>query len=346
MTTKTSRALLLMLLLAAAVPQAQVSFERLMRADREPQNWLTYSGTMQSQRFSQLTQITPENVKNLELQWIFQARSLEKFETTALVVDGIMYTVQAPNDLAGARRHDRPDLLDVFVSCRRRSRVRAAAASIAASRFLATRCSWARSTDISSPWTRRTDVRSGTLRSRAPRPGTRSRTRRSSSRTRSSSARLAASSASAGSSPRSTRRAGRKSGASTRFRDRARPATKPGRGDSWKRGGGSIWVTGSYDPDLNLTYWGIGNAGPDYNGDVAPRRQPLHLVGGGARRRHGQTEVALSVFASRRVRLRRRTGPGPRRDRLERRLAQGDDVCQPQRVLLRARSRDGAVPAR
>ena len=79
MTTKTSRALLLMLLLAAAVPQAQVSFERLMRADREPQNWLTYSGTMQSQRFSQLAQITPENVKNLELQWIFQARSLEKF---------------------------------------------------------------------------------------------------------------------------------------------------------------------------------------------------------------------------------------------------------------------------
>ena len=39
-------------------------------------------------------------------------------------------------------------------------------------------------------------------------------------------------------------------------------------GDSWKTGGASVWVTGSYDPDLNLTYWGIGNAGPDYNGDV------------------------------------------------------------------------------
>ena len=60
---------------------------------------MTYSGTNQSQRFSQLTQITPENVKNLELQWIFQARSIERFETTALVVDGIMYLVQAPNDL-------------------------------------------------------------------------------------------------------------------------------------------------------------------------------------------------------------------------------------------------------
>src|SRR5437763_11311452 len=38
-------------------------------------------------------------------------------------------------------------------------------------------------------------------------------------------------------------------------------------GDSWKTGGASVWVTGSYDPALNLTYWGIGNAGPDYNGD-------------------------------------------------------------------------------
>src|SRR6185436_8860485 len=39
-------------------------------------------------------------------------------------------------------------------------------------------------------------------------------------------------------------------------------------GDSWKRGGGPIWVTGSYDRDLNLTYWGVGNPGPDFNGDV------------------------------------------------------------------------------
>jgi alcohol dehydrogenase (cytochrome c) len=32
--------------------------------------------------------------------------------------------------------------------------------------------------------------------------------------------------------------------------------------DSWRRGGGSTWITGSYDPDLDLVYWGIGNAGP------------------------------------------------------------------------------------
>ena len=38
-------------------------------------------------------------------------------------------------------------------------------------------------------------------------------------------------------------------------------------GDSWKTGGASIWLTGSYDPELNLTYWGVGNPGPDWNGD-------------------------------------------------------------------------------
>ena len=74
----------------------QVSFDRLLRADREPQNWLSYSGTVFNQRHSLLTQITPANVKNLELQWVWQARSLEKFEATALAVDGVLYTLQGP----------------------------------------------------------------------------------------------------------------------------------------------------------------------------------------------------------------------------------------------------------
>src|SRR4029079_9726112 len=38
-------------------------------------------------------------------------------------------------------------------------------------------------------------------------------------------------------------------------------------GDSWQHGGASVWFTGSSDPQLNLTYWGIGNPGPDYNSD-------------------------------------------------------------------------------
>jgi alcohol dehydrogenase (cytochrome c) len=39
--------------------------------------------------------------------------------------------------------------------------------------------------------------------------------------------------------------------------------------ESWAHGGGPVWMTGSYDPDLNLTYWGIGNPG-SWNGDVRP----------------------------------------------------------------------------
>lgn len=41
-------------------------------------------------------------------------------------------------------------------------------------------------------------------------------------------------------------------------------------GESWKTGGSPTWVTGSYDPDLNLLYWGVGNPGPDYRADLRP----------------------------------------------------------------------------
>src|SRR5216683_1457710 len=92
-----TRALLVML--AAAALDAQVTFDRILRADKEPQNWLTYSGSTLSQRYSPLAQVTPANVNSLQLQWAFQARSLEKFESTPLEVDGMMYLTQAPNDV-------------------------------------------------------------------------------------------------------------------------------------------------------------------------------------------------------------------------------------------------------
>jgi alcohol dehydrogenase (cytochrome c) len=40
-------------------------------------------------------------------------------------------------------------------------------------------------------------------------------------------------------------------------------------GDAWRRGGGSVWLTGTYDPELKLTYWGTGNASPWF-GDQRP----------------------------------------------------------------------------
>jgi alcohol dehydrogenase (cytochrome c) len=48
-------------------------------------------------------------------------------------------------------------------------------------------------------------------------------------------------------------------------------ATGPGVAPAtYKTGGGSIWVTGTYDPALNLTYWGTGNPGPDWDTEYRP----------------------------------------------------------------------------
>ncbi|MFN0002739.1 MAG: methanol/ethanol family PQQ-dependent dehydrogenase [Pseudohongiellaceae bacterium] len=47
------------------------------------------------------------------------------------------------------------------------------------------------------------------------------------------------------------------------------PGSETWPGDSWKTGGAPVWVTGTYDPELNTTYWGTGNAGP-WIGDARP----------------------------------------------------------------------------
>ena len=76
----------------------------------------------------------------------------------------------------------------------------------------------------------------------------------------------------AASSRRTMRRPARKPGGSTRFPAPGRPGTRlgalsasPMRPAIPKRGstGAARWMTGSYDPQLNLTYWGVGNVGPD-----------------------------------------------------------------------------------
>jgi len=266
----TRRIVLLLLVLCAGVSvRAQISFERLLRAESEPQNWLTYSGSYRSQRYSALTQITPENVRNLEPQWVFQSRSLEKFEATSIVVDGIMYTVQAPNDLvaldAATGRtfwmysyHPSPDARPCC------GRVNRGIAILGDTLFMGTIDAHLVAVDAKTGrpiW----DVRlakpeSGYALTVAPlvvkdkvivgtaggEYGIRGF--------------LAAYDV----------KTGREA---WRFYTIAGPG-EPGReswgGDSWKTGGGSIWVTGSYDPDSNLTYWGIGNAGPDWNGDTRP----------------------------------------------------------------------------
>ena len=97
-----TRLLLLVMIGMAAPAAAQVPYERILDAASEPGNWLTYSGTYGAQRYSTLDQINRDTVGGLQPAWIYQARSLQKFEVSPLVVDGVMYISEAPSD-DGAR---------------------------------------------------------------------------------------------------------------------------------------------------------------------------------------------------------------------------------------------------
>ncbi len=87
-------AALLFLTLSAT---AQVTYERIRHAEREPHNWLTYSGNYQSHRYSSLKQINTANVARLEPAWVYQMRDAGKVEASPLVVDGVIYLSEKPH---------------------------------------------------------------------------------------------------------------------------------------------------------------------------------------------------------------------------------------------------------
>ncbi|HTA42470.1 MAG TPA: PQQ-dependent dehydrogenase, methanol/ethanol family [Bryobacteraceae bacterium] len=245
---------------------SSVPFERILHANQEPQNWLAYSGGYSSNRYSELKQITPDNVKDLTLKWVFQSRSLEKHEVTPLVVDGIMYTIQSPNDVVALDAltgktiwtHAYKPAPDARNCCGQMTR---GLAILGDKLFLATldahmvaldaktgkelwNVTVADSKDKYSfthaPLVIKDKVIEGTAGGEFGIRGF-----------------IAAWDANTGKEV-------------WRFYTVPGPG-EPGNetwaGDSWKHGGGSVWMTGSYDPDTNLTFWGIGNPGPDWNGD-------------------------------------------------------------------------------
>ena len=260
------RARALVFLFAASSLFGQVTFDRILAADKEPQNWLTYSGSVLGQRYSLLDEITPDNVKNLELQWIFQASSLEKFEATSLVVDGVLYTVQAPNDIialdAATGRtfwtYSYTPSLKARPCC---GHVNRGLAIVGNTLFMGTVDAHLVAVDAKNGhllWdTTVATAESGYSLTHAPLVvkdkvivGT-----------------AGGEFGIRGFIAAYDVRTGKEV---WRFYTVAGPGD-PGRnswgGDSWKTGGASVWVTGSYDPELNLTYWGTGNPGPDWNGD-------------------------------------------------------------------------------
>ena len=247
--------------------KAQVSAERLLDAAREPQNWLTYNGSYASTHHSTLNQLRPDNVARLELKWVWQANSLEKLEATPLIVDGVMYLTDPPNDVVAvdARtgrafwryRHELP--AGVVPCC---GRINRGLAILGNTLYMGTLDGRLVAIDAGTG-RKRWDVKvvdyeqgySLTLAPLAIRNkilvgpaggelGIRGF--------------IAAYDAETGKEL-------------WRFKTIPEPG-EPGndtwKGDSWMHGGASAWLTGSYDAELNLTYWGIGNPGPDWNPEL------------------------------------------------------------------------------
>src|SRR6201992_2346535 len=72
--------------------QASQLFSRTIKDD-----WPSYNGDYTGRRFSSLTQITPQNVRQLQAQWVFHSRSAGILEVTPVVANCIMY-ITASND--------------------------------------------------------------------------------------------------------------------------------------------------------------------------------------------------------------------------------------------------------
>ena len=73
---------------SSAAVFAQVPYERIVNAHKEPGNWLTYSGNYSGHRYSPLTELTPANVANLRVKWAYQF-DLNRVETSPIVDGGI-----------------------------------------------------------------------------------------------------------------------------------------------------------------------------------------------------------------------------------------------------------------
>ncbi len=244
---------------------AQVPFERIANADKEPGSWLTYSRNLQGHRFSPLTEITPANVGRLKVKWAHQFPEANN-EVSPIVADGVMY-VTGPNTAAALdvktgrtlwtwKRTVPPDYRNVGFG-----KVNRGPAILDDMLFVTTLDCYLIALDIKSGlerWsTKVADYKTGYSLTVAP-------------LAIKGKVVIGVSGGEAG--IRGFVDAYDAKSGKQAWRLWTVPAAgdkgvDTWAGDSWKTGGGSTWVTGAYDPDLNLIYWGVGNPGPDWNGD-------------------------------------------------------------------------------
>jgi alcohol dehydrogenase (cytochrome c) len=250
---------------------AQVTYERILHAKQEPQNWLTYSGGYAGHRYSPLTQINRENVKNLQMQWVYRppatGRREGKMENTPLVVDGVLYAGSAQEvvalDAVTGRQYwkfSRPLDPNAYYNAYVDNRGLAIANNIV---FWATDDCHLIALDAKTGrvvWdVTMADWKEGYQFNVAPLIVRNMIILGPATNEAGSNCWVAAYDVKTGkelwrhyTSPMSA----------------DDPGAKTWVGDSWKHAGDPVWGTGSYDPETNLVFWGTGNPNPGWSGSV------------------------------------------------------------------------------
>ena len=254
-------------LVLATSLSAQVSYERIRDAQNEPHNWLTYSGNYSSHRHSSLTEINRDTVADLVPLWSYQKNTLHKFETTPIVVDGVMFISEPPSDVTALDtrtgrplwKYTRQLPNDIPVCC---GWVNRGVAVLGDTVYVGTLDAHLVALDANSGLVRWDveiiDYKRGVAVTVAPLAvkdkivigmaggefGVRGFLDAYDAKT------------------------GERAWRFFTVPGPGEPGNETWAGDSWKRGSATTWVTGSYDPDTNLVYWGTGNPGPDWNGEV------------------------------------------------------------------------------
>ena len=244
-----------------------VTWERLLHAADEPQNWLMYSGTFDSQRFSGLDQIHNRNVSDLELKWTYQIPEIDRAETTPLVVDGVMFITEAPSNIVAVDattgglywRYDHELPEDLRICCGRNNR---GVAILGNTLFMSTLDAHLVAIDARTGnlvWdVEVADHEAGYSKTAAPLIVK---------------DRVVTGIAGGEFGIRGFLDSYDADSGTLEWRTDTipgpdHPDNQSWAGDSWRTGGSPTWITGSYDPDLDLVYWGTGNPGPDWNGDM------------------------------------------------------------------------------
>jgi len=244
----------------------QVPFERIVNADKEPGNWLTYSRDLLGHRFSPLKEITTENVANLKVKWAFQFPN-DRSEVSPIVVDDVMY-VTGPNWAAALDVHTGRKLWSwnrVIPKDYHNigfGQVSRGPAVLDDKLYVATLDCYLVALDLKSGaelWSSKVgDYKFGYSMTVAP-------------LAIEGKIVLGVSGGEAGIRgfvDAYDAKTGQRAWRFMTIPGPGEPGHETWEGDSWKTGGGPTWVTGAYDPELKLVYWGVGNPSPDWNGDA------------------------------------------------------------------------------